>query len=69
MDLPGFLPRADNLDHVTERRDDEHLDGLRKHRTADYDAGLEIVRVHFTPFRPALSVGAGTRCSSREASF
>ncbi len=38
VDLSGLLAGADDLDHVTERRDDEHLDGLRKHRPADDNA-------------------------------
>ena len=42
MDLSGLLARAYDFDHVTERRDDEHLDGLRKHRPADDDAWLDI---------------------------
>jgi hypothetical protein len=40
VDLSSFLARADDLNHVTERRDDEHLDGLRKHQAADDDAWL-----------------------------
>jgi hypothetical protein len=35
MDLSGLLARAYDFDHVTERRDDEHLDRFRKHRPAD----------------------------------
>ena len=38
VDLSGLLACAYDLDHVAERRDDEHLDGLRKHRPADDDA-------------------------------
>jgi hypothetical protein len=35
VDPSGLLARAYDFDHVTKRRDDEHLDGLRKHRPAD----------------------------------
>jgi hypothetical protein len=38
VDLSGLLARTYDFDHVTERRDDEHLDGLGKHRAADDDA-------------------------------
>ena len=38
VDLSGFLACSDDFDHVTERRNDEHLDGLRKHRPADNNA-------------------------------
>jgi hypothetical protein len=38
--LPGLLASPYDFDHVTERRDDEHLDGLRKHRPADDNAWL-----------------------------
>jgi hypothetical protein len=31
----SFLPRAHDLDYITERRDDEQFDGLRKYGTAD----------------------------------
>ena len=40
VDLPGLLARAYDFDHVTERRDDEDFDRLRKHRPADHDAWL-----------------------------
>ena len=49
VDLPGLLARAYDFDYVTERRDDEHLDRLRKHRPADNDAWLQFTRVHLTP--------------------
>jgi hypothetical protein len=32
VDLSGLLARAYDFDHVTERRDHEHFDRLRKHR-------------------------------------
>jgi hypothetical protein len=38
VDLSGFLARTYDFDHVTERRDDEHLDGLGKYRATDDDA-------------------------------
>jgi hypothetical protein len=38
VDLSGLLARTYDFDHVTERRDDEHLDRLGKHRSADDDA-------------------------------
>jgi hypothetical protein len=40
VDLSRLLARAYDFDHVTERRDDEHLDRLRKHRPADDNAWL-----------------------------
>src|ERR1700756_52011 len=49
VDLSGLLARAYDFDHVTERRDDEHLDGLRKHRSPDDDAWLQFTPVHFAP--------------------
>src|SRR5258707_12162484 len=33
--MSGLLARAYDFDHVTERRDDEHLDRFGKHRPAD----------------------------------
>ena len=48
MDLSGLLAGAYDFDHVTERRDDEHLNGLRKHLPADDSAYLQLTRVHLT---------------------
>jgi hypothetical protein len=38
VDLSGLLARAYDFDHVTEWRDDEHLDGLRRYWPANDDA-------------------------------
>ena len=54
VDLPCFLPRADDLDDVTERGNDKHLDGLREHRPPDDDAGLQLIRFHLAPPTTAL---------------
>jgi hypothetical protein len=49
VDLSGLLACTYDLDHVAERRDDEHLDGLGKDRPADDDAWLQFIRVHLAP--------------------
>ena len=59
VDLSGLLARAYDFDHVTERRDDEHLDGLRKHRPPDDDAWLQFTRVHLSPPVTVLRFMAG----------
>ena len=40
VDLSSLLSRAHDFDHVTEWRNDEHLDRLREHQPADDDAWL-----------------------------
>ncbi len=49
VDLSCLLARTYDFNDVTERRDDEHLDGLRQHRSADDNARLQFSRVHLTP--------------------
>jgi hypothetical protein len=49
VDLSALLARAYDFDHVTERRDDEHLNGLRKYRPADDNALPQVTRVHLNP--------------------
>ena len=48
VDLSGLLARAYDLDHVAERGDDQHLDGLRKHRSPNSNAKFQFTRVHPT---------------------
>jgi hypothetical protein len=48
MDLSRLLACPHDFDPVTERCDDQYLDGLRKHRPTDDDAWLQFTPVHLT---------------------
>ena len=48
--------RAYDFDDFTERGDDEHLDGLGKHRAANDDAWLEFTGVHLIPARDGTTI-------------
>ena len=67
VDLSGLLARAYDFDHITERRDDEHLDGLREHQPADNDAGLQFARVQLDSLDWKRSPNERGRCFASAA--